>query len=529
MGRTQTPRLVRRAQAGDLDAYGELVDRFRDAVFGLCYHRCEHFETARDLTQDAFLRAYEHLDQLADPARFPGWLRRIAERICIDWRRRQRGEQPLEAAAQTATAGPDEIADLRLTIARALSALPQAQRLAITLYHIDGYTYREIAEFLSTRETTVKARLDAARANLRGALAELFRDALRAQRPGDEFGKEVIMRVTQIQMKQGIDHDTGGPAAHLVLGDDERAIAMQIGDAEARFLRAALERWQPPRPMTYDLMLDTWAAFGIRLTGVRIADLRDDIYFAEIDLTRGKTVKRIDCRSSDAVNLALRADVPVEVEEALMDRVAISAVQAQLDYGNLPDYPAQQADLPPLHRAAAQGDTQEAEQLLARGEEPDQPNRHGVTPLRVAAMRGHTEIANLLIGKGADVDGRDDEGRAHLHMASHFGRKGVAGALLNRGCNVNARDNRGATPLHVVSGPGMIELLLASSADLNARDERGRTPLHYAASNSRTEVVQALLAAGADATAKDRDGATALSLAASSQIADLLREHGATE
>ena len=459
MAQTDASELVRRAQAGDLDAYGELVDRFRDAAFGLCYHRCDDFEAARDLAQEAFIRAYQHLGELADPARFPAWLRRIAERVCIDWRRRQRDERPLEEAAGRSAPPLDDLAALRVTVQRALSSLPEAQRLAVTLYHIDGYTYREIANFLSAPESTVKARLDAARASLRGALADVFREALQAQRPLERFREEVIMRVTHVQIKQAVDQSHGGPQPVLLLGDEQRVVPIWIGDFEATNIRAALDKWEAPRPMTYDLMLNTWAAFGIRLKGVRIADLRDTIYFAELELTRGKTLKQIDCRTSDAVNLALRADVPVEVDDSVVEKWGVSAEQARLDYGNLPDYQIEQPDRPPLHQAAADGNTQEVERLLAQGEDPDKPNRYGVTPLRIASMRGQAETAKLLIARGADVNARDSEGRSHLHFASHFGHREVAEALLAAGADAAAKDDDGATPLSLTKSPEIARLL----------------------------------------------------------------------
>jgi RNA polymerase sigma-70 factor (ECF subfamily) len=459
MAQTDASELVRRAQAGDLDAYGELVDRFRDAAFGLCYHRCDDFEDARDLAQEAFIRAYQHLGELADPARFAAWLRRIAERVCIDWRRRQRDERPLEEAAARSSPPLDDLAALRVTVQRALSSLPEAQRLAVTLYHINGYTYREIAEFLAAPETTVKARLDAARASLRGALADVFREALQAQRPLERFREEVIMRVTHVEMKQAVDQSHGGPQPVLLLGDEERAVPIWIGDFEATNIRAALDKWEAPRPMTYDLMLNTWAAFGIRLTGVRIADLRENVYFAELELTRRKTVKQIDCRTSDAVNLALRADVPVEVDDSVVEKLGVSAEQARLDYGNLPDYQIEQPDRPPLHQAAADGNIEAVERLLDEGEEPDMPNKQGATPLRVATMRGQAEVAKLLIARGADANARDNEGRSHLHVASHFGHRDVVEALLAAGADAAAEDDDRATPLSVTRSPEIAKLL----------------------------------------------------------------------
>jgi len=525
MASEEAANLVRRVVSGDVNAYGELVERHRDAVFGLCYHRCGDFEAARDLAQDAFVRAYQHLGQLADPARFPGWLRRIAERVCLDWRRRQRDERPLQEGEEGGQVVDDESAALRATVESALTALPEPQRLAVTLYYINGYSYREIAEFLSVPETTVKARLDGGRDRLRLSLASAFGEALRAQRPPQEFGQEVMMRVTQVQLKQGVNQVTGGPAPTMVLGDEERAIAVCIGEAEAGMMRVALGKHEHPRPMTYDLMLNMLAAFGIRLAGARVADLRENIYFAELELTRGKTTKRVDCRPSDAVNLALRADVPVEVDEAVLTKAGITAEQARLDYGNLPEYRLREPAMP-LHLAADAGDAAEVERLLAEGMEPDLLNPSGVTPLRIATMQGHTEVAKLLLAKGADPDGRDAEGRSHLHWASHNGRQAVAALLLAAGAGVNAQNNTGATPLHVATSAEMVAFLLSGGADVHAPDQQGRTPLHYAASQGLTEVARALLSGGAEVSAKDCQGATPLTLAVGAETQALLRSHG---
>jgi len=525
MGDTRVTELVRRALNGDLNAYGEVVDLFRDAVLGLCYHRCGSFETARDLAQDAFVRAYQHLGQLGDPASFSGWMRRIAERICIDWRRAQHEVQPLSEVVDQATPSLDDTVALRITVERALASLPEAQRLAVTLFHIDGYSYREIADFLSAPETTVKARLDAARQTLRTTLDDMVHDALQAQGAPHRFGEEVIMRVTEVQLKEAVNQYTGGPAPVVLLGDDERAVPIYIGEIEASSIRMALDRWQPPRPMTYDLILRSWSAFSIRLTGVRVAELRDNVFFAELELARGKSIKRIDCRASDAVNLALRADVPIEVDEGVVGSMGIGAGEARLDYSNLPDYRIEER-LPPLHQAAAEGDSDGVRRLLGEGVEPDMANKYGVTPLRVAAMRNQLEPARLLIAAGADAGGADQEGKSHLHFAAHFGHSEMVALLLGAGADVNAKDHKGTTPLHVASDAAMVRLLVGKGADPHARDHDGRTPLHYAASNNRRAVAEALLAAGADATARDAKDATPLAAAEGTEVTELLRRHG---
>ena len=69
--------LVGRVRQGDSDAYADLVRRFQDAVYATAYQAVLDADTARDLAQETFVRAYEHLSSLRDPAAFPGWVTRI--------------------------------------------------------------------------------------------------------------------------------------------------------------------------------------------------------------------------------------------------------------------------------------------------------------------------------------------------------------------------------------------------------------------------------------------------------------------
>jgi RNA polymerase sigma factor (sigma-70 family) len=523
----ETGNLVRRAQSGDRDAYGELVDRFRDAVFALCYHRCGEFEPARDLAQDAFVQAWMHLGQLTDPDRFPGWLRRIAERVCIGWRRRRRDEAPLQEVADEGAGPLDDAAAVRMTVQRALAALPEHQRLVATLHYIDGYTYAELGEFLSAPEPTVRSRLRAARVRLRGALAEMVEEGLRAERPADRFREEVMMRVTDVCVKEDTDQLRGGPVPVLLLSDEERSVPIWIGESEAHAVLYGLAEQRPPRPLTYDLMLNSWALFGIQLAGVRISDLRENAYHGEIQLTLGEETKVLDSRASDAVNLALRADVPVEVDDRVLEKMDVTPAAARR-YQDMPDFPTGPGDLPPLHQTAFEGDMDQAKRLLSEGHDVGGRNPFGVTPLRIAAQRGHTDLIDLLVAAGATVHVKDREGRTPLHCAAANDHEDACQRLLSAGAKVNARDEEGLTPLHVSDGAGVARLLLSHGSYLNARDGDGRTPLHVAASNGRTGVAEALLEAGARLNARDSSGATALGLATTPEMKDLLVERGAT-
>ena len=82
--------LIQRTLAGDESAFGFLVDKYKGSVHALAYRKFGDFHTAEEITQDTFLKAYQKLSTLKDPARFPGWLYVIAARCCISWLRQNR-------------------------------------------------------------------------------------------------------------------------------------------------------------------------------------------------------------------------------------------------------------------------------------------------------------------------------------------------------------------------------------------------------------------------------------------------------
>src|SRR5438876_10654301 len=91
--------IVRAVLEGSVEAYTELVDRYRNILCGLAYHYLQDFEDARDVAQEAFIQAYVHLGQLREPDRFGAWLRQLTVHECRMWRRRQKPTDPLETMA----------------------------------------------------------------------------------------------------------------------------------------------------------------------------------------------------------------------------------------------------------------------------------------------------------------------------------------------------------------------------------------------------------------------------------------------
>src|SRR5437879_13356594 len=106
---------------------------------------------------------------------------------------------------------------------------------------------------------------------------------------------------------------------------DRRRLAMAIGPAEATGIAVPLQGITPPRPLTHDLFLTLFGRLKVSLTRVVITDLRDDIYYATVHLSGGAGEMTLDSRPSDAIALAIRAKVPVLVEDRVFDKGGLEA------------------------------------------------------------------------------------------------------------------------------------------------------------------------------------------------------------
>ena len=170
---------VEQAQAGSLDAFEALVRQCQDMATAYAYSLLSDAHLAEDAAQDAFVQAYRRLLDLREPKAFPAWLRRIVFTCCDRLTRRRRvATAPLESAGEVAAAapGPAESAEGREIGARvmdAIKSLPDHQSTAAKLFYVDGHSQKEVAAFMEAPLTTVKARIHAARQQLRARMMYL--------------------------------------------------------------------------------------------------------------------------------------------------------------------------------------------------------------------------------------------------------------------------------------------------------------------------------------------------------------------
>ena len=118
--------------------------------------------------------------------------------------------------------------------------------------------------------------------------------------------------------------DHAPPALRRCHVDDERGdrrpLALAIGPFEANGIAIALQGVTPPRPLTHDLFLNVLGDLRASLKRIVVTDLRDDIYYAQLHLEAGGAPLTIDARPSDAIALALRARVPILVEDRVFEK-----------------------------------------------------------------------------------------------------------------------------------------------------------------------------------------------------------------
>lgn len=170
---------IKRAQLGDREAFGLLVDRHQRRVFSVVYHLLRRRDDVEDMAQEVFLKAFLAVRSYNFESSFATWLGRIAVNHCYDYLRRQRasrikyfGEMPEETSRQLeerAEAEEGKVLDaeqqavLRETVGALLERAPAEDRTILVLKEMEELSVEEIAEIMQLTKTAVKVRLHRAR------------------------------------------------------------------------------------------------------------------------------------------------------------------------------------------------------------------------------------------------------------------------------------------------------------------------------------------------------------------------------
>jgi RNA polymerase sigma-70 factor (ECF subfamily) len=166
---------IRRAQAGDVDAFELLYREHSPRIYALCLRlKAGDRSDATELLQDVFIKAWRRLDTFRGDSAFGSWLHRLAvntmlENARSDQRRTAR-VLPMEDTSRLAGAARSSGIESRMDMESAIASLPKGARIAFVLHDVEGYQHQEIAEQLSVTVGTVKAQLHRARRLLRERL-----------------------------------------------------------------------------------------------------------------------------------------------------------------------------------------------------------------------------------------------------------------------------------------------------------------------------------------------------------------------
>lgn len=170
--------LVIRARKGSVDAYNTLVSRWEVRVYNYLLRITGSVDDAMDLSQDAFLKAYQNLQRLDDAARFGPWLYRIAHNEAISHFRKRRPETGIEELDLKPNLSPRmSPVEVTLAVESALDRLPPDQKEAVVLKVYEGFKFDEIAEILQCPASTIKSRVYTGLETLKGILAPLAKGA----------------------------------------------------------------------------------------------------------------------------------------------------------------------------------------------------------------------------------------------------------------------------------------------------------------------------------------------------------------
>ena len=175
--------LLRRAQSGDPEAFGQLMEPLEQLVWRVCWHYTGNREAAEDCGQEAMIRIWRNLDSYRGDCALESWVYRIAANCCMDFLRKKKRDlsvsvEPLREQGfdpADPSPGTEEQAvakDDRQRLREAIAALPEDQREALILTQLEKVPYEEVARTLGVSEGTVKSRVNRAKARLKEILSE---------------------------------------------------------------------------------------------------------------------------------------------------------------------------------------------------------------------------------------------------------------------------------------------------------------------------------------------------------------------
>lgn len=193
------------ARKGCTQSYGRIVLGCQNTVTAIALAITRDVQASEDIAQEAFIKAWQQLNQLNNSASFLPWLRQITRNLARDWLRANRnrplsGEAAEIAIGMAADPAPDAAEAItrveeELAAAEIISALPEDSREALLLYYREGQSSQQVALLLGLSDAAVRKRLSRARASVRDELLKRFGEFARSSAPGSAFAALVCSTV----------------------------------------------------------------------------------------------------------------------------------------------------------------------------------------------------------------------------------------------------------------------------------------------------------------------------------------------
>ncbi len=212
MKREDDVQLIHDILSGDDAAFSVLVEKYQKSVHALVWRKIGDFHHAEEITQDTFLQVYKKLPTLKDPHKFAGWLYVIANRLCIDWMRKNNlitqslEDTPVEEIEKSSYTHhvseqrQTETSERRRDIVKKLLArLPESERTVVTLYYLGEMTVKEISKFLGVSVSTIHVRLHRARKRLQEKEEHLVQEVLGGVQLSTNLTENIMREIPRIK------------------------------------------------------------------------------------------------------------------------------------------------------------------------------------------------------------------------------------------------------------------------------------------------------------------------------------------
>lgn len=522
-------------------AYAEIVRRFQDMAFGCAFAVLGDIQHAEDAAQEAFMDAWSQLEDLRTEGAFPGWFRKVVLTRCHRMARRKRLRTvSMDAVADVAGHGPDALGaaeerESGLLLRSALRSLAEEDRVLLVLFHLDEYSYQQVATFLELSPSTVDNRLRAARRKLKVRMSTMTIDDLRSSRPSRDsrFVDEAMSR------PPGMEADTWAILQAANDGDIETVRAM-LGE-NPQLLTVNHAYWQPlhfaARSGHADIVALLLDAGADALSHVWWHGYHNPLEAAR-DRGHEEAAQLLEAAVSDRHQGAqTRGDLICKaVESGDVGRVA-ELLDGDSSLVNVAQIVSDQiGSRQPLHVAVDMDRMDLAGLLIERGADLEGVRGDGFKPIHIALwdnqwrnIRDNWIMVGYLLGQGAE--------QSICVAAARNDLDTVRRLIDNDASVVNFRDTNGVRPLSCAAERDheeVVRLLLDHDADPNLPEDNFADLGYalYAATHQTGNVALArvLLEAGADIKAgwhASGDVQYALVTTQNEELRDLLYEYGA--